>query len=705
MKSSGLAVALMLSAFLISPTQAAELEKMEEKKPPEDILKQVDGVFGTSVKWMEKVLFYAIAAEEQPYVVFQRQEFYTRDIGDKGTFKKYDPAGEYEKEELNEEDLKLLAARGKLIAGPEGADFRTGKIGEKSVEYVTLKLDDEEHGVKYGSTWYQMETANGEEYQKLGDKRELVDQDTTLSPALVKNFAEKGWLKTDSGNPDWLLKKTIGGVPVVVLWLSLGAVCFTIYMRFYNIWGFGHALQIVRGKYDNPDEAGEVTHFQALASALSATVGLGNIAGVTIAMTLGGPGAFFWMLLCGIFGMTSKFVECTLGQKYRMVKPDGTILGGPMRYLRAGLAEIGLAPLGIVLSIMFTIMCILASFGGGNMFQANQSGDALLATLQHESQEKEKALKVEIKKAAELNDTTKMKELDQERESLKKARESFATSFRIGFGLILAVLVGVVIIGGIKRIGAAAEKVVPTMCIMYVLACLYIIIMNYAKIPALLPQIFTEAFSGKAMGGGFVGVLVLGVRRAAFSNEAGVGSAAIAHSAAKTEEPVREGSVALLGPFIDTVVVCSMTALVILITDAWDNTQWVVNDELSGAALTSRAFREASPISEHFFPWMLSIAVVLFAYSTIISWSYYGERCWEILFGPRSTMVYKALTVICVFIGAIVNLGAVLAFSDMMILVMAFPNILGLFLLSPKVRKDLVDYWKRYKAGEFKTFK
>ncbi|MCA8997144.1 MAG: alanine:cation symporter family protein, partial [Planctomycetaceae bacterium] len=257
------------------------------------------------------------------------------------------------------------------------------------------------------------------------------------------------------------------------------------------------------------------------------------------------------------------------------------------------------------------------------------------------------------------------------------------------------------IIGGIKRIGKAAEKIVPTMCLIYIAACLYIIVIHFDRVPGLFAQIFTEAFSGKAMGGGILGVLVVGVQRAAFSNEAGAGSAAIAHSAAKTKEPVREGCVALLGPFIDTIVVCTMTALVILITGAWDNEQWITDQGLQGAALTSRAFREE--IS--WFPKVLSIAVTLFAYSTIISWSYYGEKAWEYLFGARTTVLYKALAVIAVFVGTVVNLGSVLDFSDMMILGMAFPNILGVVLLSPKVKKDLHAYWARYKAGEFPTYK
>ncbi|MEO1998972.1 MAG: alanine/glycine:cation symporter family protein [Planctomycetaceae bacterium] len=496
------------------------------------------------------------------------------------------------------------------------------------------------------------------------------------------------------------MTESVGGAPLVVLWLALGAVFFTLFMRGYNLWGFRHAIEVVRGKFDNPAEPGEVTHFQALASALSATVGLGNIAGVTIAMASGGPGAFFWMVACGLLGMTSKFVECTLGQKYRQVKPDGSVLGGPMQYLHAGLKEMGLGPLGYLLSIIFAVMCILASFGGGNMFQANQSGQQVLSLVQSEDHRQLEKLDGDIKAAATANDYAALTRLQGQKNDLQRSMKQQERLFKPMFGVFLAVMVGVVIIGGIKRIGAAAEKVVPTMCVIYMAACLYIIGMHAADVPGLLLQIVSEAFTPKAFGGGMLGVLVVGVQRAAFSNEAGVGSAAIAHSAAKTEEPVREGTVALLGPFIDTVVVCTMTALVILITGAWNNEQWLVNQGLKGTTLTSRAFAEE--IS--WFPALLTVAVVLFAYSTLISWSYYGERCWERLFGPRSTVIYKVIYVVAAFVGVLVNLGAVLDFSDMMILSMAFPNIFGLLLLSPGVRRDLTDYWRRYKANEFQTF-
>lgn len=337
------------------------------------------------------------------------------------------------------------------------------------------------------------------------------------------------------------------------------------------------------------------------------------------------------------------------------------------------------------------------------MFQSNQAGSQLLTIVQEDDRVELARLSEQIQVANKENDTGKVLELDGQREALKEEMTVFADNFSMGFGLVMAALVGVVIVGGIKSIGKVAEKIVPTMCLIYVLACLYVILAHVGEIPGLIGMIFTEAFNPQAFGGGLVGVLVIGVQRAAFSNEAGVGSAAIVHSAAKTEEPIREGTVALLEPFIDTIVVCSMTALVILITGAWNNTDWIVEQGLAGTQLTSEAFESVLP----WFPYILTLAVVLFAFSTMISWSYYGERCWESLFGGSviSVYTYKAIFILAVFVGAIVPLGAVLDFSDMMILCMAFPNVLGLILLSPKVRRDLLDYWGRYKSGEFKTYK
>jgi len=461
-------------------------------------------------------------------------------------------------------------------------------------------------------------------------------------------------------------------VPLVVLWLLAGAVFFTLRMSFINVRGFWHGIRLTMGHYDNPEETGEVSHFQALASALSATIGLGNIAGVAIAVGSGGPGAIFWMILAGILGMSSKFAECSLAQIYRKVLPDGTVSGGPMRYLYAGLkdmkpAGISLAPMGAVLAVIFAVFCMGGSFGGGCAFQVSQSLGAIREQL-----------------------TT----WNADAWILQEQRIDWI------YGLVMAVLVGLVIIGGIRRIAATAERIVPLMCTIYVLMACYVLLVNYSLIPWAFGVIVSEAFRWESAYGGFLGILVIGIRRAAFSNEAGIGSAAIAHAAARTEEPVREGIVASLGPFIDTVVICTMTGLVIVITQAYDvqvNPEYAqLIADRDGAALTSRAFAGVVP----WFPWVLCLAVVLFAYSTMISWSYYGERCWSFLTGQRAPLAYRLAFLGFVVLGAVVTAGNVLEFSDLMILSMAFPNILGVALLSGKIRHRLDDYWQRYKAGE-----
>lgn len=447
---------------------------------------------------------------------------------------------------------------------------------------------------------------------------------------------------------------SIGGMPFIVLWLIVGAIFFTLRMKFINIRAFGHAINVVRGHYDDPSEPGEVTHFQALSAALSATVGLGNIAGVAIAIQLGGPGAVFWMTMAGLFGMTTKFTECTLGQMYRLILPDGRVAGGPMQYLSRGLAEKGLRPLGKVLAGVFCVFCIGGSLGGGNMFQANQSYAGVVAVVP----------------------------FFQDRSWL--------------YGLILACLVGLVIIGGIRRIGAVAEILVPAMCIIYVVASLWIIGINFLEVPAAFATIVREAFTpSAAIAGGLVGVLVQGIRRSSFSNEAGIGSAAIAHSAARTDEPIREGIVALLEPFIDTVIICNMTALVIVLTGAYTESQ------ADGIQMTFDAY--GTVIS--WFPWLLSLAVFLFALSTILSWGYYGERAWAYLFGEQNMRAYQLIYVIFVFIGSVVNLGPVLDLGDMMLLSMAFPNLLGCYILSGKVATDLEDYMKRLRVGQMPVYK
>lgn len=497
--------------------------------------------------------------------------------------------------------------------------------------------------------------------------------------------------------PGWLITSAYPegvSIPFVVIWLLFGATFLTLKMGFINFRAFRHAIDLTRGVYDNPNDKGDVTHFQALSAALSATVGLGNIAGVAIAIGLGGPGATFWIIMIGLLGMTAKFSECTLGQIYRVKDSDGNVLGGPMRYLKVGLEEIGMGGLGKVLSLFFMILCVGASFGGGNAFQIGQSLEAI------------------------------------------RGEVTILQDYPYLYGLVMAVAVGAVILGGIKSIGAVAGRLVPIMCVAYVTAALYILIINASEIPSAIVQIVTEAFSPQAAYGGFLGVLVIGVQRAVFSNEAGVGSAAIAHSAAKTDEPVSEGIVALLEPFIDTVLVCTITALVLVVSGAYDADTFVERQsaatvvtaiegssptgevsqeqvvaaratldenirEKRGAAMTLVAFRSCGYT---WFGYILFLAVVLFAFSTCISWSYYGERCWVQLFGEKFSIAYKILFLVFTVLGSIVTRGNILAFSDLMILGMSFPNLLGVFLLSGLVKKRLDEYWNKYRSGEMKHY-
>jgi AGCS family alanine or glycine:cation symporter len=451
-------------------------------------------------------------------------------------------------------------------------------------------------------------------------------------------------------------------IPFVLVWLLFAATLFTLYFRFINFRAFKHAFQLVRGDYTDPLAAGEVTHFQALATALSGTVGLGNIAGVAVAVSLGGPGATFWMILAGLLGMSSKFVECTLGVKYRNEYTDGTVSGGPMYYLSKGLAERSdkLKSLGKVLAVMFAIFCVGGSFGGGNMFQANQSFMQLV--------------------------------------SVTGGEASWLADKGWLYGIVVAALVGLVVIGGIQGIARVTSKIVPIMGVVYVTAGLTIVLINVSEVPAAFAAIFNGAFSAPGIAGGIVGVLFQGFKRAAFSNEAGIGSAAIAHSAVKTNRPVTEGFVALYEPFIDTVVVCTITALVIVITGSWNPSV----DPSQGVALTSAAFESA--IS--WFPWVLTVAVVLFAFSTMISWSYYGLKAWTYLFGESliTDVVYKLLFLSFIIIGSSMQLGSVINFSDAMIFAMAFPNVLGIYFLLPVVKKELDEYWADYKAGRLKKF-
>ena len=441
-------------------------------------------------------------------------------------------------------------------------------------------------------------------------------------------------------------------LPFVVGLLSICAVYFTLKMGFINIRFFRHAIDIVRGKYSASSKRGEISHFKALTTALSATVGLGNIAGVAVAISVGGPGATFWMIIMGLLGMSTKFTECTLGVMYREKRHDGRLMGGPMEYLKKGLADIGLPKTGYFLSIVFCIMCIGGSFGGGAAFQVNQSLNAISHSV------------------------------------------PFLSNYHWLYGLIMVFLVGIVIIGGIKRIALVASRIVPFMCVTYVLMACYVLLMFYDSIPAAFLIILKGAFSPEAAYGGFIGVMVVGIKRAVFSNEAGLGSAAIAHSIAMVNHPVEEGTVALLEPFIDTVLICTMTALVIVITGAYtEYTDLVIQQK--GAALTARAMSEAVS----WFPYVLSLAVFLFAFSTIISWSYYGERCFSFIFGDKNSLVYKLLLLLVIFLGAIATSKNIMEFGDLMILGMAFPNLLGVLLLSGKVKTSLKEYQQKRKKN------
>ncbi|MCG2419627.1 alanine:cation symporter family protein [Aequorivita sp. F47161] len=483
-------------------------------------------------------------------------------------------------------------------------------------------------------------------------------------------------------------------MPIVIILLLLGALFFTLYFKGVNFIYLKTCIKTASGKYDNLDHhipadqeievkdgeihdtvhlkgdvPGEVTHFQALTASLSATVGLGNIAGVAVAIAIGGPGATIWMIVAGLLGMASKFVECTLGVKYREVDGDGKTYGGPMYYLSSGLREMGIPGIGKILAVFFAVMCIGGSFGGGNMFQSNQAAAQLTQLMDWNGP-------------------------------------------NAGFyvGLVLAVIVGLVIIGGIKRIGSVTEKVVPFMAIVYVGAGMIIIGINYDMIPYAANQIWQGAINPNAAFGGVMGVLIVGFQRAAFSNEAGVGSAAIAHSAVKTRYPASEGLTALLGPFVDTVIICTMTAIVIVITNAKHNLFTygnldsasnvmlnATNQPINGVDLTSVAFNSAIP----HFSIVLTIAVILFAISTMISWSYYGLQSWKFLFGKgkASDTTYKVLFLIFLVIGASSSLGAVIGFSDAMIFAMVFPNIIGLVLLSPKVNVELKKYLNAVKIN------
>jgi alanine or glycine:cation symporter, AGCS family len=445
--------------------------------------------------------------------------------------------------------------------------------------------------------------------------------------------------------------------PLIVLWLAVAALFFTLYMGFINIRGFGLALRHVRGHYHNPQANGEISHFQAVATAVSGTVGIGNIGGVAVAIAIGGPGAAFWLIIAGFLSMSTKLVECTLGVKYRRYNPDGSVSGGPMHYLEHYLARRGAPGWGKFLGGFYALSLVIGCLGIGNMFQSNQAYVQFV--------------------------------------NISGGEHSFFADKGWLFGLLIAATVAVVIIGGIRSIARVASHIVPFMAILYIISALIIIAMSAEHIPAAIGLILGGAFSSEGVTGGMVGAIIVGFQRALFSNEAGIGSASIAHSAVQTNEPASEGLVSLLEPFIDTVVICTLSSLVI-VTTAYP--YGLIDSGLEGIALTSAAF-------EHHISWApypLAIAALLFAFSTSISWSYYGLKGWTYLFGEGAVtqMIFK--TIFCGFIalGCMIQLTAVLDFSDAMVFLIAIPNILGLYLFAPEVKREVNDYIRRIKAGE-----
>ena len=446
-------------------------------------------------------------------------------------------------------------------------------------------------------------------------------------------------------------------LPLIVLWLIVAASFFTLYLGFINLRGFGHALKIVSGSLSNPKHEGEITHFQALTAAVSGTVGIGNIGAVAITVSIGGPGAIFWVILAGFLGMTTKFVECTLGVKYRTVNPDGSVSGGPMYYLRDGLAARGMAGFGKFLGLFFAASIVIGCLGIGNMFQSNQAYVQLLEVTGGQTQ-------------------------------------SPLVGFGWAVGLVMAMLVALIIIGGIKSIARITAKLVPFMIMLYIIGALIVLTMNAAQLPGAVSAIMSGAFSPQGAAGGMLGAMIIGFQRAVFSNEAGLGSAAIAHSAVKTESPLTEGFVALLEPFIDTVVVCTLTGLVLV---TCFDTATIMNGDVKGIELTSAAFESKMSWS----PVPLSIAAFLFAFSTMLAWAYYGTKGWTYMFGEGKGKELTFSLIFCVFIviGASVQLSAILDFADALIFVMAIPNLIGLYILAPEVKRDLKAYWAARKVS------
>ncbi|WP_240946271.1 alanine/glycine:cation symporter family protein [Pseudomaricurvus alkylphenolicus] len=451
-------------------------------------------------------------------------------------------------------------------------------------------------------------------------------------------------------------------VPIIVLWLATAALFFTLYLGFINLRGFGLALRLVRGDYHNPDHPGEITHFQAVATAVSGTVGIGNIGGVAVAIGLGGPGAAFWLIVAGFLGMSAKLVECTLGVKYRRQNPDGSVSGGPMYYLEAFLARRRMPRLGKTLGGFYALALVIGCLGIGNMFQSNQAYSQLVTITGNEN--------------------------------------SFFADKGWLFGLALALVVAAVILGGIRSIAKVAAKVVPFMAVLYLMSALVIIGMSAEHLPAAVGMIVAGAFTAEGAAGGMVGAMIVGFQRAVFSNEAGIGSASIAHSAVQTDEPASEGIVALLEPFIDTVVICTITALVI-VTTAYPN--GLMDSGLEGIALTSATF--AHHIS--WAPYPLAIAALLFAFSTSVSWSYYGLKGWTYLFGeaPLTQNLFKGVFCLFIMFGCMANLTSVLEFSDAIVFLIAVPNVLGMYLFAPEVKREVNRYLQRIRSGDIVNYR
>lgn len=677
---------LFFFSMLFSVAYSQDTTLVDESIPSKyyDVAKQIDKGFEPASNFIQSIVFYSFKVKDRRdfsvvepaktykyYSAVSQDEYFKAKTAGKSGFVKQDAEKTY-----------FLETDEKGFGEAEASAKKTFKIQQtstkpvdKSPYLVTTSLSDGSViNISYVDKTrckisYDI-TNKGNSYT-VSDTIDF-DKETKVKGASFKVVPAADASLSES-TPVYQLKAGAIPMPVVLLVLLLGALFCTLYFRFPNIRHIRLAFDTVRGKYydptganvqkeeDNPDTIrvegaqGEVSPFQALSAALSATVGLGNIAGVAIAITVGGPGATFWMIIAGLLGMASKFAECTLGVKYREIAKDGTVHGGPMYYLKNGFAEKGLAPIGKALAIFFAVMCVGGSFGGGNMFQINQAAIQVTSVF------------------------------------------GLSSGFNIVFGFITAIIVGIVIIGGIKRIAVVAEAIVPFMAILYIGAALIIIAVNITSLPATFGLIFSSAFNPSAAVGGFIGAMIAGFQRAAFSNEAGVGSAAIAHSAVRTTHPASEGIVALLEPFIDTVVICTMSALVIIITG---------NHEMGGGdgvAITSKAFSSVLPG----FQYILTLAVVLFALSTMLSWSYYGLQAWKFLFGKSKTMdiLYKIIFCIFIVIGAAASLGSVVGFSDAMIFAMVFPNVIGVVFLAPVISKEVARYVNDIKTGKIKAVK